>query len=471
MINFDTKPVTPTFLNMRDNYLKAISLFSSAGIGDLAFQKLPIKVLLSCELILERHQVYRFNFPETFAVTGDIWEKQETIITKTTELLKGDELDILFATPPCQGMSKNGRGKLLQGIRDGRKPLLDPRNRLIIPTLEIARALKPRMVVFENVPEMENTLIEDSRGRLVQILDLAAELLGPDYVGRGEIVEFADYGVPQRRQRLISVFSRMSQFKEQTQLLGSLLPARTHAQIASGNLKPWVTLRNVISKLPALDAKEASTARGEHPMHFVPLLDADKYFWVSNTPAEKQAFDNQCLACGFQGNPVHFAAHDSNGINRASKETPIRCLRCGDLLPRPWVREGGEVRLMKGYTSAYKRMAWDLPASALTTNFAYACSDNKLHPSQHRVLSIYEALLLHTVLDYKFEFQRIDKKPVGAGLIYHIIGESIPPRGLEIIFRHLIDILEGRADRRNENMEKELPLFFRHKGEHAYQIV
>jgi DNA (cytosine-5)-methyltransferase 1 len=48
--------------------------------------------------------------------------------------LSGVELDILFATPPCQGMSKNGRGKLLQGIREGKKPSLDSRNRLIIPT-------------------------------------------------------------------------------------------------------------------------------------------------------------------------------------------------------------------------------------------------------------------------------------------------------------------------------------------------
>jgi DNA (cytosine-5)-methyltransferase 1 len=227
----------------------------------------------------------------------------------------------------------------------------------------------------------------------------------------------------------------------------------------------------VISKLPALDAKDTSSARGEHPLHFVPVLDADKYFWVSSTPAEKQAFDNQCVACGFQGNPNHYASHDENGINRTSKETPIRCLRCGKLLPRPWVREGNEVRLMKGYTSAYKRMAWDAPSSALTTNFAYACSDNKVHPSQNRVLSIYEALLLHTVTDYKYEFKRKDGKPVGAGLIYHIIGESIPPRGLEIIFRHLIDLLNAKVGKPTEDLEEELPLLFKSKLESAFQIA
>lgn len=448
---------------MKSSCLKAISLFSSAGIGDLAFQKLPVEVLLSCELIEERHRVYLHNFPNTFPVTGDIWQKQEVIVEKTKELLNGKDLDILFATPPCQGMSKNGRGKLLQGIREGRKPSFDPRNRLIIPTLEIARTLKPRLVVFENVPEMESTLIEDSNGRLMPILELVVETLGGEYTGRGEVVEFADYGIPQKRQRLITVFSREPQFKKHLQLLGSLLPTRTHSQTGLGKLKRWVTVRDIISKLPALDAKDASSAHGEHPLHFVPLLDADKYFWVSNTPAEKQAFDNQCVACGYKRNPGHFASHDENGINRTSKGTPIRCLRCGELLPRPWVREGNEVRLMKGYTSAYKRMAWDSPASALTTNFAYACSDNKVHPSQNRVLSIYEALLLHTVTDYKYEFKRKDGKRVGPGLIYHIIGESIPPRGLEIIFLHLIDLLNSKVDEPTENMGDEMPLFFRPK--------
>lgn len=208
----------------------------------MAFQKLPVEVLLSCELLEDRHQVYLHNFPKTVPITGDIWQLKDVLVEKTKELLSGDELDILFATPPCQGMSKNGRGKFLQGIREGKKPTLDSRNRLIIPTLEIARALKPRLVVFENAPEMESTLIEDSNGRLVPILELVAEMLGREYVGRGEIVEFADYGIPQRRQRLITVFSREPQFKENLQLLGSLLPSRTHSQAGAGKSKRWVTL-------------------------------------------------------------------------------------------------------------------------------------------------------------------------------------------------------------------------------------
>ena len=92
---------------------------------------------------------------------------------------------------------------------------------------------------------------------------------------------------------------------------------------------------------------------------------------------------------------------------------------------------------MKGYTSAYKRMSWYAPASTLTRNLSYACSDNKLHPEQNRVLSLYEAMKLHTVADYPFGWKRQDGKKVSDKLIRELIGESVPPLGLDVIFSHL----------------------------------
>ena len=69
-----------------------------------------------------------------------------------------------------------------------------------------------------------------------------------------------------------------------------------------------------------------------------------------------QLFDNQCInpVCRYNGNPTHSARKNNEGINRASTETPLYCLKCGHILPRPWVKEDGKYRLMKGYTSAYK---------------------------------------------------------------------------------------------------------------------
>ena len=133
----------------------------------------------------------------------------------------------------------------------------------------------------------------------------------------------------------------------------------------------------------------------------------------------------------------------SNNLFKPNENTPIYCTECGSLLPRPWVIENGEYRLMKGFTSAYKRMKWDAPANALTTNLSYACSDSKLHPEQNRVLSLYEAFIIHTISDFTYVWKRTDGAKVSDKTIREIIGESIPPRGLKIIISHLCKLLKS----------------------------
>jgi DNA (cytosine-5)-methyltransferase 1 len=171
----------------------AVSLFCSGGIGDLAAAALGIDVLVANELLKDRLDLYRHNFPQTQTIQGDVWSKQSEIVERAQSALRGRQLDFLLATPPCQGMSSNGQGKLLNGIRKGLKPKFDLRNQLIVPTIEIAKALQPRIMVFENVPAMENTIIEDPLGGTIRILGFVAREMGPDYAGRWGVVEFADY--------------------------------------------------------------------------------------------------------------------------------------------------------------------------------------------------------------------------------------------------------------------------------------
>lgn len=439
--------------------LTGVSLFTGGGIGDLAVRAAGIHVLVASELLEDRAQVYKANYPETTMVTGDIRVKQRELVEFARERLAGRELDVLFATPPCQGMSKNGRGKLLNGIRAGVKPQFDERNALALTAVEIALELQPKMIVFENVPEMEFTLIERPDGSVGDLLETISELLSPVYSGRWETVEFADYGVPQRRQRLITVFSRVPSLRNHAAAGRSLLPPRTHSKSGGLFSKPWVSVDEALKGIPSLDASRKDLATSKTiPFHRVPLLDEEKYFWVKHTPPGKGAFDNQCVnpECVETSNLTHGSQHDASGINRANKDTPIRCRSCGKLLPRPWVTEGQEKRLMSGFTSAYKRMRGDLPASALTRNLSYACSDQKLHPQENRVLSLHEAFILHTVSVYEFNWTRLDGRQLSDKTIREIIGESIPPKGLEMIFRHLLSQLgtAGGADKlSDENLE------------------
>ena len=98
------------------------------------------------------------------------------------------------------------------------------------------------------------------------------------------------------------------------------------------------------------------------------------------------------------------------------------------------------------------------PASALTRNLSYACSDNKLHPEQNRVLSLAEAFRLHTVDQFEYQWRAApDGRKVSDKVIRELIGESIPPAGFRVILSHLRDIYSGSA--RSTWIEREAPLF------------
>lgn len=417
-----------------------ISLFSSGGIGDLAMRASGVHMLVANEILPDRAEVFKMNYPSTDMILGDINAKKSDIIQLTKKKLNGRKLDIIFATPPCQGMSKNGRGKLLSEIRNGNRPKLDRRNSLIIPTIEIIKALSPEIVILENVPEMENTVIE-YKGEMLTILKYMQKEL-TEYYGCWDTVEFADYGIPQRRQRLITIFTKNKKIENWVCSKKTFLPPKTHSEHGEDGLLKWKTVKDAIFHLPPLDAKTIKTAK--HPTlqyHRVPLLDAEKYFWVENTPEGKSAFDNQCPYCFYKKNRTH-GSTKINGINKSNKDTPVYCERCGNLLPRPCVKENGKYRIMKGYTSAYKRMSWNSPAPALTRNMSYACSDNKLHPSQNRVLSLLEAFILHSISEYEYSWISYTGKNCSDKTVREIIGESIPPKGLEIIVKFLLKIVE-----------------------------
>jgi len=419
--------------------MNALSLFSGAGIGDIGLRSSGFNFLGFSELEGDRLDLIKFNFPSAKFFIGDIWDTHKEIIQEFST----KDIKLITCTAPCQGMSKNGQGTLLKNIREGKRPKLDVRNRLIIPALEIIVALKPEFIVFENVSEMRRTYIENTDGKVIGILELIRSKLDIEYVGKAYDVEFADYGIPQRRQRLITVYSRSQKHKGIFKEGFELIPEPTHNKNGEAGLIKWVSVMDAIKDFPKLDAVAIEKSQSKAlEFHRVPLLDTQKYFWVSNTPIGRSAFDNQCVKCGSNNNETHSTTRNVTGINQSSKSTPIYCASCNELLPRPTVRDkNGELRIMSGFTSAYKRMSPFLPSPTLTRNFSYACSDSKIHPYQNRVLSIAEALKIHTLSDYSYKWLQTTKdgeKVVNDGLIRLVIGESIPPKFMHLLGNHLI---------------------------------
>jgi DNA (cytosine-5)-methyltransferase 1 len=420
--------------------LKAISLFSSAGLGELGLRSNGIEIIAASEIRQDRAAMYEENFAGARMFHGDIWDTKGALVEFVKETLCGNELFLVYATPPCQGMSTNGVGKLNAEARVGNRSGADQRNRLVVPAMDVICKLRPRWVLFENVSGMKNTVIDvNGRGRLSGIVDYIAEKLGREYVGRAEVVSCSDYGIPQIRKRLITIFTRDPSGIAYYRSCGNtFFPATEKSKT--------MTLRDAIGGLPALDGTQGKECRTDfHPLHYVNCLSEEKYRWLDHTPPGETAYNNQCAnpSCRFDENLRH-VDQEEDGRWQSSKNTPIYCQKCGELLPRPTMvdPESGCRRLISGFHSAYRRMPWDQPARTLTRNFPFEASDNKIHPDQNRTLSVYEATVIQTISEFEYEW-KIKGEPVTRSLIAQAIGESVPPKLIQYIARKMCALSKG----------------------------
>ena len=138
----------------------SISLFSSAGIGDLGIEYgCNIPVILSAELLQKRCNLIRHNYPNCEVVMGDLRKTKMQIISKAKHILNKKRPLLVTLSPPCQGMSTNGAGKISAQVKKGKRPKHDERNKLLLPGLEIVKALQPEFFLIENVPNMKNTVV------------------------------------------------------------------------------------------------------------------------------------------------------------------------------------------------------------------------------------------------------------------------------------------------------------------------
>lgn len=206
---------------------------------------------------------------------GDIWELEGDIIDYYKSTFKNEPF-IILATPPCQGMSPNGMGKMLNDYRKGLRPKYDERNRLIIPAVKIIKALQPQWVIFENVSNMGNTLIYDEDDELISIIDYIHRELGNNYVGAPQVIDCADYGVPEHRVRLLTVLSKTLCGRKHFEKQGTFIPLATHSAEAILFTQKWVTLREAIGSLPPLRAEKGQEIDRNNPLHKVPVLDKKK---------------------------------------------------------------------------------------------------------------------------------------------------------------------------------------------------
>ena len=418
-----------------------VSLFSGGGIGDVGFRRAGLRLILQNEIEERRGELCSLNFPDSSVICADIQDACPGIIADAQSKIQNQDLFLLSATPPCQGMSKNGIGTILKAMRDGKRPSVDVRNALIIPALDIVEALKPRFVFFENVDRIFNTYYSSdvlASDRPIKMVDFIKERLSKlQYFGDIHLVDFANYGIAQHRFRAVGIFVRRDLIVGRNLSPIDLLPEPTHGPRSRKN-KPWLSVREAIGGLPPLDSVDRSHASSRlSPLHKVPVSRDELYRWIKYTKPERTAFENdECPTC-----------------THVNLRNAVRCEKCSDVLPKPNVEISGVRRLIRGFVSAYKRMPWDKPAPTVTTRSAYACSDHNLHPDQNRVLSLLEACILQGLHQEEYRWGPVRNRQSRNGLqflpvapdtlIRDVLGEPVSPVFTHAVGQHLIRLYKN----------------------------
>lgn len=171
----------------------AIDLFAGCGGLTLGLKLAGFSVLAAVEIDAKAASTYRLNHPESALFEIDIEMLDPAHMMGSLGIGPG-ELDLLAACPPCQGFSRIR-------TRNGAKSSRDPRNNLALKFAEFALAIRPRWLLLENVPGLARHSVWRS---------LRQKLRRAGYELHDEIVDASDFGVPQRRKRLILLGQRDS---------------------------------------------------------------------------------------------------------------------------------------------------------------------------------------------------------------------------------------------------------------------
>jgi len=164
--------------------------------------------------------------------------------------------DVLAGGPPCQPFSFAGLG---QGMND-------PRGRLFREFVRIAAELRPRVILFENVPGLVTAKCAQGRpGGVLEIIQRCFESIG--YGCNFALLNAADFGAPQRRTRLYMIATDGS--------CSPCFPAQTHSQAESPGLLPWVSLGALLSKLPKPSEDELARPTGKRAPELAQLLPGE----------------------------------------------------------------------------------------------------------------------------------------------------------------------------------------------------
>jgi DNA (cytosine-5)-methyltransferase 1 len=307
---------------MKEKKYISFDLFSGVGGLTEGLRQAGFDTRFAFEINEIASKAYSLNHKDAIVITKDI---RNVNLNEIKGQLNGLDLHLLAGCPPCQGFSSIRR-------LNKKDPVPDPRNDLINEYVRFVEYFKPYTIMLENVPWLkQDNLFIEAKNKL--------EELG--YEISIDIVDVKDYGVPQRRKRLVMVGSR----------LGSISIAKPNKKVKK------VTVRDCIGTLS------------------IPELSEDKLHKVF--PNHTQRIQEL----------IKDIPHDGGSRRDLGEARQLKCHTKENI----------------GFHDIYGRLCWDDYSSTITGGCLNPSKGRFLHPEQDRCISAREAALLQSFpKNYKF---------------------------------------------------------------------
>lgn len=328
-----------------------VSLFSGGGGLDIGFKRAGFNIVWAVDINQDAVNSYAHNVGKEI-VCGDLYEIDITNLPKC---------DFVIGGPPCQSFS-------LAGNRHSD----DKRGRLVWRYIEILKELQPKGFLFENVTGLLSAKNSDGEKILPLLFKAFAEI---GYSISYQVINAADYGVPQLRKRVIIVGFKgfLTNFE---------FPKPTHNENGSNGLKKYVSVEDALGDLPkaSLDCGIA-----EHVPPTMSKLDQ------------------------------YICEHVKPGGNYMDIPDEVNSVRIQRLK-----RDGG-------HTTCYGRMLPNKPSYTVNTYFNRPNVGCNIHYSEPRLITVREAMRLQTFPD---EYEFVTRTKQAKNLI---IGNAVPPKLAEVL--------------------------------------
>ena len=222
-------------MNMK---IKAIDLFSGCGGVSIGLTQAGFDVVCAFEIDGDAVKAYKgYHLLKSVNVL-----KKDICEISGKELLSAGEIDetelyLLAGCPPCQKFSMQNR------IHNSYESKIDEVKKLLMEYKRIIKEIYPPFVLMENVPGIKSSFKGKILNEFISALENEGALSKQSYVVKADVVNAADFGVPQLRKRFVLHAVRKDIYEKMRRKgLDLFLPQPTHSKDGKNGTEKWLTV-------------------------------------------------------------------------------------------------------------------------------------------------------------------------------------------------------------------------------------